>query len=88
LREVEPLITLQANEVGAENAAHDLCQLRLSDARRTLDQQRAAELSRQKHADAQRVIGDVVVLGERLPKAIDRVERPERARCRRALTGI
>src|SRR6185295_728310 len=74
LREIEPLETLEPDQLRAEDLADDLGQLGLADARRTLEQQRAAQLSGEKQADTEAFIRDVVVGREQALQLLSRLE--------------
>jgi hypothetical protein len=64
--EVDPLVTLQADEPRADGASQRLGDLRLADARLALDEQRLAELGSEEDRRGERPVGEVALPGERL----------------------
>jgi hypothetical protein len=64
--EVDPLVTLQADEPGADRAGQRLGDLGLADARLPLDEQRLAELGGEEDGRGQRPVGEVALASERL----------------------
>ena len=73
LRDVDALVTLKANQLGAERPCERLGDLRLADARFAFHKQRPAELQREPGRNRQAAIGDVLLAGEELCELVDRV---------------
>ena len=69
---VEPLVTLQPDEIGLLQAGQHLGQLGLAHARVPLDQQGLAHLLHQEHSRGDRRLGDVALLLEREAQLFDR----------------
>jgi hypothetical protein len=63
--EVDPLVTLQADEPRADRAGQRLGDLRLADARLPLDEQRLAELGGEEDRRGERPVGEIALAGER-----------------------
>ena len=73
--DVEPLVALQANEIGVERGRHRAGQRGLADAGLALEEQRPLQAKREKQGDRQAAVRHVVRGGEALLKVGDRLRR-------------
>ena len=69
--DVEPLIALQADQVGPERRREHLRDLGLADAGLALQQQRSVQLQREVDRSRQTVVGDVQMVREQAPQLVD-----------------
>jgi hypothetical protein len=69
---VQPLVALQADQVGIDGGGHGRCQRRLADARLAFEEQRPAEPKGQKERDGQPAIGDIGLVRQPLLQIGDR----------------
>src|SRR5215472_1658135 len=70
--DVQSLITLQADELGAESLGQYLGDLGLAGAGLTLEEQRSRELQCEKHRGRELTVGDVVLIEQPLTRFLDR----------------
>jgi hypothetical protein len=66
VRNVEPLVALQPDQIGAERGRGGGRQRRLADARFTLEEQRTPELQGDEERHCQPAVADIALLGETL----------------------
>ena len=71
VRDVEPFVALQPDEIGLERSRDRARQRGLADAGLALEEQRPAEPEREEEGDGQAVVGDVVLRGQTLLQVLD-----------------
>ena len=69
--DVETLVALQADEVGAQATRQHLGHLRLANASLTLEQERALQLQRQIDGGGEAAVGNVELFSEELLQLLD-----------------
>ncbi len=72
VRDVEPLVALQPDEVGLERRGHCAGQRGLPDAGLAFEEERPSEPEREEHGHGEAVVGDVVLRGQPLLQVLDR----------------
>jgi len=72
LRDVETLVALHAQQLGAEPACEALAELGLADAGLALEEQRAAELQAQVQRRGEAPVAHVLLAGEQGDDRVDR----------------
>src|SRR5690606_12523865 len=74
VRDVQSLIALQANQVGAEDRGQNLGDLGLADAGLAFEQQRLGQLQRQENRRREARVGDILLRPESLLNVFDGVQ--------------
>ena len=64
MTDVEPLVTLQANQIGVERSGGGRSQRRFADASLAFEEERPLQPKRQKKRNGQPVVCDVVLFGQ------------------------